>query len=121
VRCDSLSERLADVAAGGPGLDPASQAHLDRCLRCQAELAQYRRMLRVMRTMRHELLPPAPGLLNDIFEALETAGERSALRLAVTGRRMAYLGGLAATAAAAGAGAVLLHSRTRRPRLPFVG
>jgi hypothetical protein len=118
VRCEALSDRLTDVAAGAATLDLASQAHVDRCLRCQAELAQYRRMLRVMRTMRTDLLPPAPGLLSDIFEALETAGERHALRLAVTGRRIAYVGGLAATAAAAGAGAVLLHSRARRPRLP---
>jgi hypothetical protein len=121
MRCESLSDRLTDVAAGAATLDAASQAHVDRCLRCQAELAQYRRMLRVMRTMRSELLPPAPGLLADIFEALETAGERHALRLAWTGRRVAYVGGLAATAAAAGAGAALLHNRSRRVRFPSLG
>ncbi len=53
---------------------------------------------------------------------LEAAGERGAVRTTLTGRRAAYLGGIAAATAAAGAGAaIVLVSRGRRGRLPLAG
>ena len=40
---------------------PRARVHVDQCLRCQAELVQYRKLLRALRAMRTEVLEPAPG------------------------------------------------------------
>jgi len=112
VQCEDIAEDLA-AAAEGDTLLGRSQ----RCLRCQAEVVQYRRLLRAMRSLRTEVLEPAPGLLADILANLEGAGERHAVRSLLSGRRVAYLGGLAAATAAGAAGAIVFATRTRRTRL----
>lgn len=119
MRCESIAERLPGVSDGSAGLDRGERSHVESCLRCQAELAQYRRLLRAMQVLRHDIAPPPPGLLGDVLTALEDAGGRRAVRGALSGRRVAYIGGIAAaaTAAAAGAGAaVVLVARGRRQR-----
>ena len=67
--------------------------------------------------LRTEVLEPAPGLLPEILASLEAAGERHALRSMLTGRRLAYAGGIAAATAAGAAGAILFATRTRKTRL----
>jgi 3-methyladenine DNA glycosylase/8-oxoguanine DNA glycosylase len=52
-------------------------------------------------------------LLPEVLANLEQAGERHAIRLMLSGRRVAYIGGLAA-ATAAGAGALVVATRYRR-------
>ena len=115
--CDDLIEHLA--AAGGTDLDdPVARRHVEGCLRCQAEVAQYRKLLRALRTLRTEVLSPAPGLVSDILLSIEQAGERSAVRSALRGRRVAYMGAIGvASVAAAGGAALVLASRSRRTRL----
>jgi hypothetical protein len=114
MRCDQLADQLADAADGVVVLDGAARRHVERCLRCQAEMVQYRKLLRALRAIRTEVLEPAPGLLPEILAHLEEAGERGALRSLVRGRRAAYLGGLAAATAAGAAGAIVLTARSRR-------
>jgi hypothetical protein len=114
VQCDQVAEQLSAAADGSVLLDGPARGHVETCLRCQAELVQYRKLLRALRTMRTEVLMPAPGLLPEILASLEEAGERSALRGVLSGRRAAYLGGVAAAAAGAVGGAIVLASRTRR-------
>jgi anti-sigma factor RsiW len=111
----------ASVAAALPGLvddvevaDLELRRHIETCLRCQAGLAQYRKVVRALHQMRSELREPAPGLLPDILAALEAAGERGAMKFLLTGRRAAYLGGIAAATAAGAAGAIVLASRRHR-------
>jgi hypothetical protein len=116
VQCEAVAELLAEAADGSVLLDRTARRHIDTCLRCQAEMVQYRKLLRALRNLRTEVLEPAPGLLADILAALEEAGERHAVRSLLRGRRIAYVGGIAA-ATAAGAGAILLASRSRRTRL----
>ena len=97
MRCEAIAESLPGVVDGSARLDRAERRHVEQCLRCQAELAQYRKLLRAMRLLRTDV-----G--------------------AVPGRRVAYLGGIAAAATAAGAGAaIVLVSRGRRGRLPLAG
>ena len=117
MRCDDVADQLADVAAGEVLLDADRRDHVEHCLRCQAEVVQYRRLLRTLRAMRTEVLEPAPGLLADVLASVEAAGERRAISELLSGRRIAYLGGLAAATAAAAGGAIVLATRTRRPRL----
>jgi hypothetical protein len=87
-----------------------TRAHVNRCLRCQAELAQYRRLRRAARSLEQERWVPPPDLLDAILAGLERAGDRTAAR---TRRAIALAGGMAATAAGAAAGAVLLTRRAR--------
>lgn len=120
--CDAIIDSLPGVVDGSTRLDRDERRHVERCLRCQAELAQYRKLLRAMQTLRTEISPPPAGLLGDVLAGIEAAGERGAVRATLTGRRVAYLGGIAAATAAAGAGAaIVLVSRGRRSRLPLAG
>jgi len=121
VQCEEVTELLADVADGSLVLDRSARRHVDRCLRCQAELVQNRRLLRALHSLRTEVLEPAPGLLADILATLEEAGERHAVRMMLTGRRMAYAGGIAAAATAGAAGAILIAARGRKSRISIAG
>jgi hypothetical protein len=115
-QCERVADDLA-AAAGGTGvLGPSVRLHVESCLRCQADLVQYRKLLRALHNLRTEVLEPAPGLLPEILAHLEAAGERHALRSMLTGRRLAYAGGIAAAATAGAAGAILLASRGKKLR-----
>jgi hypothetical protein len=116
MRCEDLSDDLSAAADGSALLGREQRRHVERCLRCQAELVQYRRVLRAMRTMRTEVLEPAPGLLADILANVSAGGERRAIRSLISGHRGAYLGGLAAATAAGAAGAIVFAARTRKLR-----
>lgn len=118
MRCDDLADLLAASPDGLHLDDSRTRRHVEACLRCQAELAQYRKLMRVLRSLRTEVLRPAPGLVADVLASLEEAGDRHAVRGILHGRTVAYVGGIAvATAAAAGAGAVVLAARRGRLRL----
>lgn len=114
MRCDEVAHRLAEVAGGDATLALAERRHVEACLRCQAELVQYRKLLRAMHAMRTEVLEPAPGLVTDILAHIEAAGERTAIWSLITDHKVAYIGGLAAATAAGAAGAMIVASRTRR-------
>ena len=120
MRCDDVAVRLADAAGGLDALSAPDRLHVESCLRCQAEVVHYRKLLRALHALRTEVLEPAPGLLADLLEALEEAGERRAIRSVLNGRRVAYVGGIAAATAAAAGGAIVIAGRARR-RLPLAG
>jgi hypothetical protein len=122
LTCDEVTELLPGVVDGSRPAADAVARHVDHCLRCQAELVQYRRLLRTLRQLRTDVLEPAPGLLTDILANIEAAGERRAIRSLVRGRRAAYVGGIAAAAtAASAAGAIVLVSRARRRNMRLAG
>ncbi len=121
MRCDQVADRLPAAAEGLEALDPTARRHVERCLRCQADAVQYRRILRAMRALRTEVLAPAPGLLPELLASLGEAGEQRAVRAMFRGRRGAYLGGLAAATAAGAAGAVVLTIRNRRSKVSLAG
>ena len=112
--CDAYADVLADVATGAVTLDRSGRRHVEHCLRCQAEVVQYRKLLRALRTMRSEVLEPAPGLLPELLNSVGEAAEHRALRGALSGRRVAYIGGIAAATAAAAGGAIVIASRSRK-------
>ena len=116
-QCDEVAELLPGIVDGNQVADRKVQRHVEGCLRCQAELVQYRKLLRALHTLRTEVLEPAPGLLTDILAGLEAAGERRAIRSLLTGRTAAYAGGIAAATAAGALGAVLVANRLRDRRL----
>jgi hypothetical protein len=116
MRCEELDADLSAAADGSAALSLDQRRHVESCLRCQAEMVQYRKLLRAMHTLRTEVLEPAPGFLADLLAGFEAAGERRAVRSLIRGHRAAYLGGLAAATAAGAAGAIVFASRARKLR-----
>ena len=80
MRCDDVARILPEAVDGGAAVELSVQRHIEHCLRCQAELARYRRMLRGLQLLRTRYLEPAPGLLAQTLAAIEEAGERQAVR-----------------------------------------
>ncbi len=120
--CADLGDRLAAATTDPGAIDRAARDHVEACLRCQAALVQHRKVLRTLRSLRTDVLEPAPGLVTEVLAHIEEAGERRAIRSLLGGRRAAYLGGLAAATAAAGAaGAIVIATRSRGRRLPLAG
>lgn len=115
--CREAVDAVAMIAAGENGVDERAAAHVGSCLRCQAEVAAYRRVLATMRLMRADVFP-VPG--RAIAEALEIVhGSAPASALSGEGPpvwavRAAYVGGITAASAA---GMFMWLSR-RRPALP---
>lgn len=112
MRCEDVTEQLAGVVDGSAVLDRRASRHVGSCLRCQAELAQYRRLVRTLHQLRDEPVPVPSDLPSLILARLDAAGGPVAW-----GRRVAYAGALAATAAGAAGAIALVASRNRRLRL----
>jgi predicted anti-sigma-YlaC factor YlaD len=71
LSCDAVSEELPLVVDGSRCPSLAMEEHLRTCLACQAELAGYRRLLRVLRSMRGDpVLLPAPELVGSMLSVL---------------------------------------------------
>jgi anti-sigma factor RsiW len=121
MRCEQVSGLLPGIMDGLDQPGDEVVAHIETCLRCQAELAQYRKLLKVLHQLRSQSIEPPPGLLVEILAQLSDAAERGAMRSALAGRRLAYLAGLAVAAGAAGAAgaAVILATRGRGGKLPL--
>jgi hypothetical protein len=115
--CEAISELLPEFADRDSVAEPRIVRHVDSCLRCQAELVQYRKLLRTLHQLRTELIEPAPGVVAGVLATLGAAGERRAVRSIMTGRNVAYVGGIAAATAATAVGAVLFANRSRVRRL----
>jgi anti-sigma factor RsiW len=112
VQCEQVAELLAGAVDGSAVLDVAATQHVSSCLRCQAELAQYRRLLRSLRSLRDSPVFAPADLPALVAARIDAVGRGSPWP-----RRVAYAGAVAATAAA-GAGAIaLVASRNRRLRL----
>lgn len=119
MQCEDMVQDLAAVAAGSLRLRRHERRHVEQCLRCQADLAQYRKLMRSMRSLRTEVMAPSPGLLADILAGLDGASvdQERAIRSLLSVRRVAYIGGIAAATAAGAVSAIVLTTRTRRARL----
>jgi hypothetical protein len=115
VRCEEVVDALPQIMDGLEAADRKVVRHIETCLRCQAELVQYRKLFRVLHQMRAQGAKPPPGTVGRILTGIEEAAERGAIRSALAGRHMAYVAGLTAAAgAAATAGVVVvLASRSR--------
>jgi anti-sigma factor RsiW len=120
VRCDDVALLLPEAVDGDAPVALPVQRHVESCLRCQAELARYRRMLRGLQLLRTQYLEPVPGVLSQTLAAIGEASEQRAIRSLLSGRRMAYVGavgGALAAATATTAAAVLLARAKRRAAL----
>ena len=74
MQCDDVARLLPEAVDGDRAVDLSMQRHIESCLRCQAELARYRKMLRGLQLLRTRYLEPGPGLLPQTLAALEKPG-----------------------------------------------
>jgi hypothetical protein len=114
VRCDDVALLLPEAVDGDTPVALPVQRHVESCLRCQAELARYRRLLRTLQQLRTRYIEPTPGLLGETLAAIEDAAERRAVRSMLRGKRLAYAGAIGGTAVATAATAALLIARSRK-------
>jgi hypothetical protein len=111
--CDRIAAVLPAIAAGEEpvalpaGGDP--EDHVAKCLRCQAELSAYRRLLDHLKGLRGDEVPPPEGVLSELLRSV--AEQRPAPTWAV---KAAYVGGITVATAAAGAAGVLVWMSRRR-------
>ncbi|CAN5194379.1 hypothetical protein BH18ACT4_BH18ACT4_11970 [soil metagenome] len=121
MRCEDISEVLAEAADGTAVLDLAARRHVEHCLRCQAEAVQYRKLLRALHALRTEVLEPAPGLVTDVLVVWEEPGDLHSFRSLPPGRWFSSFFALPSATAAGAAGAIVLASRSSRRRLGVAG
>ena len=114
--CRDAVDAVAMLAAGEPGVERRAGAHVASCLRCQADVIAYRRVLATMKGMRDDELPSPDGALAEAVEVLHSppapsgAGEGPPAWAV----RAAYVGGITAASAAG----VLVWFGRRRLGLP---
>ena len=104
--CDAVADDLAAVDDHHV-LGPAASAHVEACLRCQAEVANYRRMRRTLRSLAEHPVVASPQLEDEILDALDLVEGRPPSRVPVAAA--ATIGGLAAAA-----GVIAFAARHRR-------
>lgn len=120
MRYEDVADLLPEMADGTAEVSPEVLAFVETDLRCQAELARYRRILRALHELRTRYLEPSPSLLPQTLAALEEAGERPLARALLGGRRLVVAGAIGGVAAGAAATAVLVV-RSRRRGLRLAG
>ncbi len=108
--CDAVADDLAAVDEQYV-LSPAVGAHVESCLRCQAEVAGYRRLRRTLRSLADHPVIVSPQLEGDILARLDVADGRPAVR--VPAAAAATIGSIAAAA-----GVIVLAARHRRVLRP---
>lgn len=115
LTCDAVADELAAAAGGTAVLAPSVRRHVDRCLRCQAEAAQHRKLARALEGLDPDLLAPPAGLVDDVLLALDEAEHEARVLEHLRHHRAAYLGGLAAgVASVAGVAGAIVLARSRR-------
>ena len=73
MQCDEVARLLPEAVESSQPVDQSIQVHIDTCLRCQAEFARYRKMLRGLHMLRTRYLEPSPGVLAQTLAELEAA------------------------------------------------
>jgi hypothetical protein len=112
--CRGVAETIPQIAAQEPGIDPRATAHVAQCLRCQAEVAAYHRLLRHLRSLRHEGVAAPAGSLSAVLSALEVAAGEQSVHSTTWAVRAACVGGITVATAAAGAAGVMVWMNRRR-------
>ncbi len=113
MQCETVSLQLAEFVDGDSNLSLETGRHVEACLRCQAELAQYRKLLRALTMLRDQYVTTDASILDELLDALRpVASVHRIHRLHHRNKKAAYVGGIAAAATAtAAAGAFVIASR----------
>ena len=106
--CAEVCRRLPLVVDGGERLSPAAAEHLRSCPACRSELAGYRHLLDLLRSLRYEHLAVAGPLLGDQTWAAITEHLRARTR---AGERRRVVGAAAVALVVLGGAAVARATR----------
>jgi hypothetical protein len=117
ITCEEASSELPLVLEGGLRASGPLVSHVESCLRCQAELSRYRRLVRLLHQLQAPDIELPAGLVAEVLTALEQAANRRLVRSLLTGRREAYAGALLGAGAATAALILLAKSHARSTRL----
>ena len=110
MTCADVAELHPAMVDDDTPVAPEIWAHASTCLRCQAELARYRHLLRSLHALRHDRLRPAPATVAATLEAIASA--RGSWR-AEHASHLAYVGGAVVATAASAAGMLVWATRRR--------
>jgi anti-sigma factor RsiW len=113
VRYEDVADLIPGLVDGTVDVDERTRAFIESDLRCQAELARYRKLLRSLGALRTMYLEPAPGGMAQTLNALAAEGERKVARSILGGRRM-LVAGAALGGAAVATTAAVVAARSRR-------
>ena len=116
MQCEAVADALPRLLEGPGRADRQVVRHVQACLRCQAELARYRRMQRLLGQLRAQHPPLPAGALGAALAAIEERAAQEAVRATLRGRRIAVAGAGALVAGATVAVAALLVGRRRSAR-----
>lgn len=110
ITCESIADVLPGLAMGEADVSRRIRDHVAVCLRCQAEMARYRRLRRSLLALREQPVEAGPMLASQILERLDAAFIDN--RGSFTALQMACVGGLS-VATVAGAGMLVWFTRRR--------
>jgi hypothetical protein len=97
--CGQVAREIETQLDSGGEPRPDLVTHIEQCLRCQAELARHRRLLRLLAQLRDEVVPAPEGLLAGVLSSVGEAAERQAIRGALRRHSLAYVSGVGAALA----------------------
>jgi anti-sigma factor RsiW len=117
VTCAEVVAELPRILDDGLPAEVPLVSHVETCLRCQAELARYRRMVRLLHQLAATEVEPPPGVVADILSVVGSAAQRSMVRSVLNGRSLAYAGAVVAAGGAA-AGLVAIARAHARHVVP---
>ena len=80
MRYEDVADLLPGLVDGTVEVDQGTRSFIESDLRCQAELARYRRLIRSLGALRTAYLEPAPGSLAQTLNSLAAEGERRVAR-----------------------------------------
>lgn len=112
-RCAEVISDLPRVLDEGFPAAAPLVAHVETCLACQAELARYRRLVRLLHQLAAAELDPPPGVVADVLSVVGKAAQRRMVSSVLRGRRLAYAGAVLAAGGAAAGMVALARSHTR--------
>ena len=101
VTCAEVALELPRILDDGLPAEAPLVSHVQSCLYCQAELARYRRLVRLLRQLAVTEVEPPPGVVTDILSAVGHVAQRRMIRSVLTGRTLAYGGAVVAGGGAA--------------------
>jgi len=112
VRCEEAAVAVSESLEAELPMPKTAARHIDRCLRCQAEQAQYKKVFRAMASLRSSQIDPGPQMLTEILKYLQIQSSRNPVLRALDRHRVAYV---ATAAAVTATGAIVIAARVRRP------
>lgn len=114
LTCDEVAFELPAILDGDSAAPAQLVRHVQSCLHCQAELARYRRMVRLLHQLRATDVDPPVGVVGEVLSAIEQVASRRMIGSLLTGKWLAYAGALMAAGAAAAGLVALALARNRR-------